>query len=128
MAIERVTGLVIDTIRHSDRHNVVTLYTRERGRMSFLSNVGTGKAARMRNVRLRLLAVVTTDVDMRGNRDLQRLGAVMPVVLWHDLYFNPVKSSIVMFLSEFLNTFLRQSDADAAMWDFIVRSLSLIHI
>lgn len=123
MAIERVTGLVIDTIRHSDRHNVVTLYTRERGRMSFLSNVGTGKAARMRNVRLRPLAVVTTDVDMRGNRDLQRLGAVMPAVLWHDLYFNPVKSSIVMFLSEFLNTFLRQSDADAAMWDFIVRSL-----
>lgn len=123
MALERITGLVIDIIRYSDRHNVVTMYTRERGRMSFLSNVGTGKAARMRNSRLRPLSVVATDVDIRGNRELQRLGAVTPVILWQELYFNPVKVSIVMFLSEFLNTYLRQSDADTALWDFVVRSL-----
>lgn len=123
MGIERVTGLVIGTVRHSDRHNIVTLYTRERGRMSFLSNVGTGKASRMRNTRLQPLAVVTADVNIKANSELQRLGNVAPAMLWRDLYFNPVKASIVMFLSEFLNSFLRQSGADAAMWDFIVRSL-----
>lgn len=128
MALERITGLVIDIIRYSDRHNIVTVYTRERGRMSFLSNVGTGKAARMRNTRLRPLSVVAADVDIRGNRELQRLGAVTPVCLWQDLYFNPVKVSIVMFLSEFLNAYLRQSDADAALWDFIVRSLEGIDL
>lgn len=123
MAIERITGIVIDTVRHSDRHNIVTMYTRQRGRMSFLSNVGGGKSARMRNTRLQPLAVITADVNIRANSDLQRLGNVTPAVLWRDLYFNPVKASIVMFLSEFLNAFLRQAEADTALWDFIARSL-----
>lgn len=123
MALERIQGIVIDVVRHSDRHNVVTLYTRERGRMAFLSPAGTGKAGRMRNSRLMPMAAITADIRIKGNRELQLLGAVMPLEVWHDLYFNPVKSSIVMFLSEFLNAFLRQSEPEPALWDFIFASL-----
>ena len=121
--IERITGIVLDTVKHSDRHNVVTLFTRERGRMSFLSPAGKGKSGLMRNARLMPLSVVTADINIHANRELQVLPTPQRAAVWHDLYFNPVKSSVAIFLSEFLNAYLRHSEADSNEWDFIFRSV-----
>jgi len=123
MAIEKIKGIVIDTVKHNDRHNVVTLFTRTRGRMAFLSPVGSGKSGRMRNARLLPLSVVEADVNIRQNRELQLLGTVTPVEVWRDIYFNPIKSSITLFLSEFLNRYLRDSSPDSTTWEFIVASI-----
>lgn len=123
MAIERIRGIVIDVVRHTDRHNVVTLYTRERGRMSFLMPAGSGRNARIRNARMQPLSVIEADINFKGNKNLQTLGKMSLVVPWRDLYFNPAKSAIVMFMAEFLNCFLRQSEADAPLWDFIYFTL-----
>lgn len=123
MAIEKIRGIVINVIKHNDRHNVVTLFTRDRGRIAFLSPVGSGKSARMRNARLLPLSVIETDVNMRQNRELQLLGAVTPYEIWRDLYFNPVKSSIVLFISEFLNRYFRDASPDPTAWEFIIAAI-----
>lgn len=124
MAIEKILGIVTDVVRHSDRHNVVTLYTRHQGRVSLLSSAGNGKTARLRNASLMPLSVISADINFHPTRELQFLGKFSREALWKDLYFNPVKSAIGMFLSEFLNTYLRQSAPDPNLWDFIVRSVA----
>ena len=123
MAIEKIQGIVIDIIKHNDRHNVVTLFTRNRGRVAFLSPTGSGKSARMRNARLQPLSVIETDVNMRQNRELQLLGAVTPYEIWRDLYFNPVKSSIVLFISEFLNRYFRDASPESTAWEFLIAAI-----
>lgn len=124
MAIEKILGVVTDVVRHSDRHNVVTLYTRSQGRVALLSSAGNGKTARLRNASLMPLSVISADVNFNPTRELQFLGKFTREVLWKDLYFNPVKSAIGMFLAEFLNAYLRQSAPDPHLWDFIVASVS----
>lgn len=123
---EKITGIVIDIVKHSDRHNVLTLFTRERGRVAFLAPLGKTQKARMRLSRLAPLAVVGADVNFKGTRDLQFLPDVTPVRVWRTLYFNPVKSSLVMFLMEFLNRLLRSEAPDPASFDFIIRSLEIL--
>lgn len=123
MGAERIRGIVTDVVKHSDRHNIVTLYTRERGRVAFLSPAGGGKEGRLRNARLMPLAAVECQVAFRANRELQTLGRFSTLHPWKELYFHPVKSSVVMFLSEFLNAFLRYSEADERQWDYIYNSL-----
>ena len=123
MGIEKIQGIVTDVIRHTDRHNVVTLFTRSRGRVSFVSAAGGGKGGRMRNARLQLFSVIEADVNFRESRDLQLLGSVRPITVWRDLYFNPVKSSIVMFLSDFLNRYLRDAQPDPLFWDYVSDAL-----
>ncbi len=123
MATERIIGIVTGIIRHSDRYNVVNLYTREKGHISVLSPAGTGRNARLRNARLQPLAIITADISFKANRDLQTLGAFIPFTTWRDIYFNPPKSAIAFFLAEFLNAFLRQSLPDPALWDYIATSL-----
>ena len=124
MAIERITGIVTDIVRHNDRHNIVSMFTRTRGRISFLSPAGGGKTGRMRNARLQLLSVVESDVNFRENRTLQTLGAVSSPTVWKDIYFNPVKGSIAMFISEFLNRYLREAAPEPSLWDYVYLSIA----
>lgn len=124
--IEKIEGIVIDIIKHSERYNVVTLYTRSRGRVAFLSPVPKSKASRLKNARILPLACIRADVNFKGHRELQLLPSVAPLNVWHSLYFSPVKSSLVFFLSEFLNNLLRYSPPDASLWDFLRASLAFL--
>lgn len=128
MALEKIQGIVVDIVKHNDRHNVVTLFTRSRGRMAFLSAAGSGKSGRQRNARLLPLSVVEADVNIRSSRELQILGAVAPLEVWRNIYFNPVKTSLTLFLSEFLNRYLRDASPDATAWDFIVSSMKALDL
>lgn len=120
---EKVRGIILGTVKHSDRANVVTLYTRERGRMAVVSPVGTGRAARMRVARLQLLSVVEAEVKLKAGRELPFLSQSSPLSLWHSIYFEPSKCALVFFLSEFLNRFLREAPCDPLMWDYIYSEL-----
>lgn len=120
---EKVRGILLGTVKHSDRANVVTFYTRERGRMAVVSPIGTGRAARIRAARLQLLSVVEASVKMKTGRELPILGESSTFKVWHTLYFDPAKCSLVFFLSEFLNRFLRDAPADSEMWDYVYGQL-----
>lgn len=125
MATERITGIVISTIKHNDTRNVVTLFTRERGRITFLSASGNGRKGRARNARMMPLSVIEANVNFNPARELQLLGSVNMLKVRNEIYFHPVKSAVTIFLSEFLNRYLRNSPQDALTFDYIVSAFDL---
>ncbi|MDE6153062.1 MAG: recombination protein O N-terminal domain-containing protein, partial [Muribaculaceae bacterium] len=44
--------IALRTVRHSDRHSILSAYTRQRGRMSFLIPAGNGREATRRRAML----------------------------------------------------------------------------
>ena len=122
---EKFTAIVLDITRHNDKHNIVTVYSRTRGRIAFLSPCGSGKAGKMRQSRLQPLAVIEGEMRFSQTAELQKLGAFSLHEVWGDIYFHPVKQIMVLFLSEFLNKLLKASMPDENMWDYIVASLRL---
>lgn len=123
MALEKITGIVTDIVHHSDRHNIISLYTRSHGRIAFLSAAGSTRSARLRNAALMPLSVISADINIHANRELQKLGQFSRPILWKDIYFNPVKSSLAIFLSEFINAYTRQAGPDHELWDFILHAI-----
>lgn len=123
---ENLRGIVLGTIRHSDRHNVTNVFTRERGRMAFLTPVGATKRGRQSASRLMPLSVVELQANISATRDLHIPSSITPVRVWHTVYFDPYKSSVVMFLSEFLLKLLRDAAPEPLLWDFIVDSIGLL--
>lgn len=117
--MEKINGIVLENRKHSDTVSIVTLYTRTRGRMTFVSPSGSGPKARLRAARLMPLALVDADVRVSQTKELQRLGAISSPHSWQDIYFNPIKSSLTLFLTEFLNRILRETAPDPNAWDFI---------
>lgn len=117
---------MLDIVRHNDSHNVVTLFTRSRGRMAFLVPVGKSKAGKMRNAILTLMAEVSADVNIRAGKELYTLRSIEPLRLWHGIYANPVKTSLIFFLAEFCHRLVRQYPEDPLLWDYIHNSLDTL--
>ena len=124
--IQRISGFITDIVRHNDRFNVVTLYTRQRGRMAFMVPVGKSKAGRLRNSSVLPMAVISADINFREGKELYTLRQLSPERLWHDIYSNPLKSSILFFITEFCNRLLRQYPPDEKLWAFITGALEFL--
>lgn len=123
---ENLKSIVLGTIRHSDRHNVASVFTLERGRMAFLTPVGATKKGRASASRLMPLAIVEIQANISANRDLHIPSAVNPVRMWRNLYYDPHKAGVVMFLSEFLQRLLREAAPEPTLWRFIADSLTIL--
>ncbi|MCM1475276.1 MAG: recombination protein O N-terminal domain-containing protein [Muribaculaceae bacterium] len=123
---EKISGFVIDIVRHNDRHNVVTLFSRSRGRVAFLSPVGKGSRGAGRAARIAPLAWLDAEVNFRPGRDLQILSGVSLHRVWHRLYFDPLRTPLVIFISDFLNRLLRVSAPDEFTFDYIASFLSFL--
>ncbi len=123
---QHISGIVLGTVKHSDRHNVTNIYTRERGRMAFLSPAGSSKSSRQTAARLQPLSIIEAEANISPTRDLHILSATIPLKIWKTLYYDPFKSSVVMFLSEFLTKLLREAPSEPRLWDFIANSMSIL--
>ena len=126
MPLEKTLAIVTEVRKHSDRHNVVTLFTRERGRVAVLAPAGNGKSARLRNAALMPLSVVETHINFNNSRELQFLGRFQRAELWKDIYFDPVKSAVAMFVTEFVNYYIRNAGPEPALWDFVRNSIKTL--
>lgn len=124
--IEKITGIVLETVRHNDRHDIVTVYTRERGRVPFLVPSSSTKAGRMRRARLQPLAVISADINFSSKSEIQRLNSFTPEALWPGIHSDPVRQSIAIFITEFLGRLLRESAPDPNLWDYIAGSVAVL--
>lgn len=120
---EKINGIILNVRKYNDRNCIITLFTRERGRVACISPVGTGKASNARRARLQPLAVISTDLNFKAGSELQRLGSFTSNEVWSSLYFHPVKNAITLFISEFLYRLLNASMPDQQLYDFLIDSL-----
>lgn len=119
----KIEGIVISVVRHNERSNIVTLYTRERGRMVCVT---PAPKVRSRLSGIMLLSVVEADIKWCPNRDIQQLHRYTVRHLWPRIYSSPIKATLVLFLSEFLGRVLRESVSDEGMWRFLHASLEIL--
>lgn len=125
---EKLTGIVLNVRKYNDKNSVVTLFTRERGRLSFISPSGAGKAANARRARLQPLAVISTELNFKPGNELQRLGSVTAAEVWKDIYFDATKRTITLFISEFLYRLLNATMPDPRLFDFLVESFRFLDV
>ena len=118
--MEKLRAIVLGTVKYSDSKNIIILYTRERGRVTVMSAAGGSRGGKMRNARLMPLSAVQAEVRFRETRDIQTLGQMSPLRVWRNIYADPVRSAVVMFLSEFLDRLLRESQPDPTLWDYLL--------
>ncbi len=120
---EKLRGIVLGTVKHSDKNNIVTIYTAEYGRMAFISKCGSGTKRHSQNALLMPLSIIEINTSIHKNKDLQLLGQITPLAVYRDIYFNPIKNCIGIFIADFLNRVLRDTPPDSLMWKYIADSL-----
>ena len=123
---EKYRGIVLNTIRYSDKHNIVHIYTDGRGLMSFAVPQGKTHAARMRNAMLMPLSLVDLEAGVRPGRELSMLREVRRNYPLATLYSDPLKNAIALFISELLAHVIQEPEGNAYLFRYIEQSVQLL--
>ena len=118
--------IVLRTIRHNDRHNIVTAYSLEAGRVSFLVPAGAGREATRRRALLVPLAPVELVASTQAVSDLMTMQDPSPMVTLHSVTSSPVKASITLFVAEVLAMVLREGPPDELLFNYILHSVETL--
>ena len=123
---EKLRGVVLNTIRYSDKHNIVHIYTDGRGLMSFAVPLGKTQAARMRNALLMPLSLVDLEAGIRPGRDLAVLREIHRNYPLATIYSDPVKNAISLFISELLAHVIQEPEGNDPLFRYIEQAVQLL--
>lgn len=121
---ENLRGIVLRTVKYGDTSLIVDLFTESRGRMSFMASTVRPKRATRTTSFWQPLSLVAFSADIRPNT--QRLPKPAEVHTYYnyiDLPFSPVKSTLALFLTEFLSAALREEKENVPLYRYIESSL-----
>ena len=123
---EKLKGIVLNTIRYSDKHNIVHIYTDGHGLMSFAVPQGKTAAARMRNALLMPLSLVEMEAGIRNGRDVASMRELRRNYPLATLYSDPIKNAIALFISELLAHVIQEPEGNAYLFSYIEQSVKLL--
>lgn len=113
-------------VRHSDRHSILTAYSRQLGRVAFAIPAGQGKEAARRRAILMPLSVVDCVADIRPNSEVHLMHQPQTAHPLAQLRTSPVKTAVAIFLAEVLTITLGEGPSDSNLFDFIEQSILVL--
>ena len=123
--VEKFEGIVLRTLKYSDNLMIADIYTRSRGRLSFLVPVSHSKRSRVRSVLFQPLSMLSFTASYKSGKSLSRISEVQPYQMYSSIGCDVVKSSIALYLSELLTYSLREEGGDESLFNSLDRSFTL---
>jgi len=119
----KTRGIILHSIKHTDSSTIITAYTEQFGRASYMVHGVNKKKSVCRAALLQPLSLVEMDVIHLPGRDLQRIKEMQIDYQFIGLPYDPVKNSLALFLSEMLYRTLRQNEPDENLFLFLENSI-----
>lgn len=116
---EKLKGIVLATIKYSDKHNIVHIYTDGRGRMAFAVPQGNTHGARQRNAMLMPLSLVSFEARITAGRELASLHDLQRTYPLMSLYADPAKGAVALFIGEVLSHVIVEQESNQALFRYI---------
>ena len=120
---QKLTSIVLHSLKYNDTSNIVDVYTEQSGRMSFLVKIPRSRKSGVRSVLFQPLALVELEADVRPTSNLHRIREAKLLYPFHSLPYHPYKSSIAMFLAEFLYRALKEEASNEPLFAYLMHSI-----
>ena len=121
--IQKLSGIVLCTFKYNDKKNIVHIFTEQSGRMSFLIPAVRSRKSTVNSVLFQPLSLVEFEAEIRLKATLH---TIKEAKLWYPFQtipYDPYKSGIALFLSEFLFRTLREETDNEALYAYLVHSI-----
>ena len=119
----KTLGIVLHSIKYSDSSNIISVFTKDFGRVSYIVYGAHKKKSSVRSSFFQPLSIVEMEVTHSPGRDLHRIKEIKMVHLFTEIPYHPVKNALALFLSEVLYRTLKQDDVDESLFLFLENSI-----
>lgn len=124
----KTRGIVLHSIGYSDTYAITQILTEEFGRIPYLTARTKGKKSKVSKANFHALAVLDLEVEHLNLRDIQRIKESKPHISLTNLLFDPVKSSISLFLAEFISKVIKDIQPNPLLFNFICDSIRVLDL
>ena len=121
--IQKIRGIVLHSLKYSDDSNIVDIFTEPYGRLSYLVRVVRTKKRGSAGALFMPLSMVEFEADYKPTRSLYHLRDPKQLYVFSSLPYDTYKSSIALFLSEFLYRALRQEGENLPLYTYLYSSI-----
>lgn len=122
--LQKTVGIVLHTLKYNDTSNIVEMYTELTGRASFLVSVPRSRKAVVKSVLFQPLSLIEFEADFRANTTLYKIKEAKAFYPFSSVPYNPYKSSIALFLAEFLYRAIREEAENRPLFAYLVHSIT----
>ena len=121
--LQKTKGIVLHTLKYNDTSIIVDMYTELFGRASFLVTVPRSRKAAVKSVLFQPLSFIEFEADYRPNATLYRVKEAKSFYPFSSIPYDPYKSSIVLFLAEFLYRAVREEAENRPLFAYLQHSI-----
>ena len=121
--LQKTRGIVLRTLKYKDSSLIADVYTEVSGRTSFLLPVSRSRKAPVKTALFQPLAMVELEADYRPNVTMYKVKEAKSFYPFSSLPFDPYKSAIALFLSEFLCRALREETENRPLFAYLQHSV-----
>ena len=119
----KTRGIVLHSIPYKDNYSIVSVYTEEFGRASYMVPRGKSKKAAASKALFMPLAVLDMDVEHMPKRDVHKVKECRFCFPQSDVFCHPVKNILALFLAEVLYRTLKNPEPDTSLFNYIYNSI-----
>ena len=121
--LQKTKGIVLHTLKYNDTSIIVDMYTELSGRASFLVTVPRSRKAAVKSVLFQPLSFIEFEADYRPNATLYRVKEAKSFYPFSSIPYDPYKSSMALFLSEFLYRAIREEAENRPLFAYLQHSI-----
>ncbi|WP_102407824.1 DNA repair protein RecO [Parabacteroides bouchesdurhonensis] len=124
--LSKTRGIVLHSIAYNDKYSIIYMYTEAFGRASYLVARNRGKKTAVSKALFMPLSVLEMEVEHLNKRDLHRIKETKLCYPLTELFCNPVKNVLALFLAEVLFRVVKETEPDARLFGFLYESIHLL--
>lgn len=121
--IHKTEGIVLRSLKHQDSNLIMTVFTLDRGRMSFILKGFRSARGRQKFSYFQPLSIVEIIYQERPNRDLHSIREGRLVHLLHTAQTEPIKLSLGLAMMEIFYDTVKEGGEDRELYFFLKRMI-----
>ncbi|MDR0680883.1 MAG: recombination protein O N-terminal domain-containing protein [Dysgonamonadaceae bacterium] len=126
--LHKTRAIVLYNLNYSDIYSIVHVFTEEFGPVSYLIAKMKGKKTRVPKSVFHPLSVLDLEVEHQNLREIQRLREAKVHIPMLSILSNPVKSTISIFLAEFISKVIKEVQPNKLLFDYIFHSVQVLDL
>lgn len=121
--LQKTRALVLHAIKYNDNSLIVHLYSEEHGRMAAWVRIPKSHKSKVKSVLFQPLSLLELDIDFSTKNGIHSIREAKPAVVLQSVPFHPLKSSIALFLAEFLSKVLMEEATNRPLYAYLQASV-----
>ncbi|NDV57347.1 DNA repair protein RecO [Bacteroides sp. 519] len=122
--LQKVTGIVLHVLKYNDTSNIADIYTEQFGRASFLVSASRSKKASAKPALFQPLAFIEFEANIRPGANMYRIKEAKSVYPFYNIPYDPYKSTIALFLAEFLYRAVKEESENKPLFSYLQHSIT----